>query len=109
MEYGLNRCVMLYYTQLIYIQKGREAVFHDFEDRVLPLLERHGGKLIYRVRPDEKSVITCEGELPYEVHLVAFQDRKGFEAYRDDPARLKHMQLKDESVERILLIEGRAL
>jgi len=99
---------MLYYTQLIYIQKDREAVFHDFEDRVLPLLERHGGKLIYRVRPDEKSVITCEGEPPYELHLVAFKDRRGFETYRDDPDRTKYMQLKNESVARVLLIEGAA-
>ena len=101
--------MMLYYTQLIYIQKDRETIFHDFEDKVLPLLERHGGELIYRVRPDKKNVIACVGELPYEVHLVAFQNRRGFEAYRDDPERLKSMPLKNESVERILLIEGTAL
>ena len=100
---------MLYYTQLIYVKKDCETVFHYFEDRVLPLLERHGGELIYRVRPDRKDVIACAGELPYEVHLVTFQDRKGFEAYRDDRERLKYMQLKNESVERILLVEGTSL
>jgi uncharacterized protein (DUF1330 family) len=100
---------MLYYTQLIYVKKDREAVFHYFEDQVLPLLERHGAELIYRVRPDRKDVIACAGELPYEVHLVTFQDRNGFDAYRDDPERLKYMQLKDDSIDRILLVEGTPL
>jgi len=98
-----------YYTQLIYIKKGCEKIFHDFEDSVLPLLSKHGGELIYRARPDSKDVIACAGDLPYEVHLVTFQNRKGFEAYRDDPDRLRYMQLKNESVEKVLLIEGSAL
>jgi len=100
---------MIYYTQLIYIKKGAEDIFQRFEDHVLPLLNRHGGKLVYRVRPDAKDVITCEGERPYEVHLVTFERRAGFEAYRDDPERMKYMQLKNESVARVLLIEGNIL
>lgn len=100
---------MLYYTQLIYIRKGQEEVFHRFEDGVLPLLKKHGGELIYRARPDAASVITCPGEQPYEIHLVTFQNKAGFEAYRDDPGRLKFMQLKNESVARVLLLEGTAL
>jgi hypothetical protein len=46
-------------------------------------------------------------DYPYEIHLVSFADREGFEAYRDDPERLQHMYLKDESVERVMLIEGK--
>ena len=75
----------------------------------MPLLERHGGELVYRVRPSKDSVITCVGELPYEVHLVSFQDRRGYEAYRDDPDRVKFIQLKNESIKKVLLIEGTAL
>jgi uncharacterized protein (DUF1330 family) len=100
---------MLYYTQLIFLREGQEAPFHDFEEHVLPLLGRHGGQLLYRVRPGRNSVIETAVEYPYEIHLVAFGDRKGFESYRDDPERLQYVHLKDQSVGKVLLIEGKLL
>ena len=100
---------MIYYTQIIFIKDGQEDAFHSFEDKVLPLLQRHNGELIYRVRPDESAVIASAFGHPYEIHLVSFMDRKSFEDYRDDPERLQHMQLKNESVDRVILIEGHAL
>lgn len=106
---NLKQAGMIYYTQLIYIRKGCEETFHRFEDAVLPLLKTHGGELVYRLRPDAGSVIAGAGELPYEVHLVTFESQEGFEGYKNDPERLKHMDLKNESVEKVLLIEGRAL
>ncbi|WAC15359.1 DUF1330 domain-containing protein [Dyadobacter pollutisoli] len=98
---------MIYFTQLIFIKEGKENTFHSFEDHVLPLLQRHNGELIYRVRPPRSSVVATTLGHPYELHLVSFIDRASFEGYRDDPERLQHMHLKDESVERIMLIEGK--
>lgn len=100
---------MLYYTQLIYVLEGQEAVFGNFESHVLPLLQRHGGPLLYRARPGRPDVIETALEYPYEIHLVCFPDREGFEAYRDDPERLRHVPLKDRSVRKALLIEGKLL
>ncbi|GAB3255668.1 hypothetical protein GCM10027347_16970 [Larkinella harenae] len=100
---------MLYYTQLIFIKEGHEATFHSFEEHVLPLLQRHQGELVYRIRPAMDSVLTTTLGYPYEIHLVSFSDRSHFEAYRDDPQRLQYLPLKDESVERVMLIEGNAL
>ncbi|MBD0259846.1 MAG: DUF1330 domain-containing protein [Cytophagales bacterium] len=100
---------MLYYTQLIFLREGQQAAFHDFEDRVLPLLGRHNGQLLYRVRPDRGSVIETAVEYPYEIHLVSFPTRADFEAYRDDPERTQYVTLKDRSVGKVLLIEGRLL
>ncbi|WP_080240449.1 DUF1330 domain-containing protein [Spirosoma rigui] len=100
---------MLYFTQLVFVKNGQEAVFHAFEEQVLPLLARHNGTLLYRVRPPSVSVLASAIGHPYEVHLVSFPARANFEAYRDDPERTRHMALKDESVERIMLIEGSLL
>jgi hypothetical protein len=100
---------MIYYTQLIFIKEGKESSFHFFEDLVLPLLDRYDGKLLYRVRPTISSVVSTTLGHPYEIHLVSFPDRKSFEGYRDDPERSGHMRLKNESVERVMLIEGEAL
>ncbi|TSD64022.1 DUF1330 domain-containing protein [Inquilinus sp. KBS0705] len=100
---------MLYYTQLIFIKPGHEQEFHAFEDMVLPLLKDHNAELLYRIRPDKSAFIAGTGELPYEVHLVSFNSRQDFESYRDDPKRLAAMELKNRSVEKIVLIEGVAL
>jgi hypothetical protein len=97
---------MLYYTQLIFIKKGQEDVFNLFEAHVLPLLGRHNGVLVYRVRPAQSSIIATAVGYPYEVHLITFPTKKDFEAYRDDKERLQYMELKNASVERAVLIEG---
>ena len=104
-----TRYVMLYYTQLIFIREGQADTFHAFEDQVLPLLQHHNGTLVLRVRPVASSILITTLENPYEIHLVSFGSRADFEAYRDDPQRLQHIPLKDQSVDRIVLIEGRLL
>lgn len=100
---------MLYYTQLIYVIDGREEMFQAFEDQVLPLLKQHNGELVYRVRPSAKSIIETTVGRPYEVHIVTFTSKADFERYRDDPERLKYIALKNDSILKAVLIEGRAV
>ncbi len=100
---------MLYYTQLIFIKPGCETEFHAFEDKVLPLLKNHNGTLVYRIRPDASAFVTSSEPLPYEIHLVTFVNKADFEGYKTDPKRLAFMEMKDRSVEKIVLIEGVAL
>ncbi|BEP15099.1 hypothetical protein acdb102_34100 [Acidothermaceae bacterium B102] len=60
------------------------AGFRAYEEMVLPLLERHGGRLERRLRtPDGRS----------EVHVLSFADRAGYQAYVDDPERSAHREL----------------
>ena len=100
---------MIYYTQLIFIKPGREQEFHAFEEKVLPLLKEHNGELVYRIRPDKSAFVESSRELPYEIHLVTFNGKADFEGYKVDPKRLDFMELKNNSVEKIILIEGFAL
>jgi hypothetical protein len=100
---------MIYYTQLIFIKPGCEQQFHAFEDKVLPLLKAHQGELVYRIRPTESAFVENSRELPYEIHLVTFTSKAGFESYAKDPKRLEFMEMKNNSVEKIVLIEGFAL
>ena len=99
---------MLYYTQIIFLKEGMENSFNLFEEKVIPLLGKHKGKLLYRIRPNKDSII--EGiDKPYEIHIVEFQTKSDFESYANDKERLKHMNLKDQSVEKIQLIEGKLI
>ena len=97
---------MIYYTQLIFIKSGCEEEFHAFEDKVLPLLKEHNGELVYRIRPTESAFMESSRELPYEIHLVTFAGKENFESYKIDPKRLEFMEMKNNSVEKIILIEG---
>ena len=99
----------VYYTQLVFLRGGQEETFHNFEDRVLPLLAKYNGELIYRVRPSAVDVIETSVGHPYEVHLISFQSREDFDGYAQDPERQKHLGLKDAAVDRVILIEGAAI
>lgn len=100
---------MLYYTQIIFIKEGQQDLFNEFESYVLPLLERHNGTLLYRVRPTDDCVIESNLGKPYELHLVSFPSREDFEGYAKDDDRLKYMHLKEASIEKAMLIEGKLL
>lgn len=100
---------MLYYTQLIFIKPGMDEQFNLFESYVLPLLEKHNGTLLYRVRPTDDCVIEIAMDKPYELHLVSFPSREDFEGYSKDNDRLQYMPLKEASIEKAMLIEGKLL
>lgn len=100
---------MIYLTQLIYIKPDREAIFHQFEDIALPLLEKYNGKLLLRCRPDAASFVETQLGAPYEIHLVSFESRADFENFMHNPERQSYLHLKEQSVERVVLIEGKLL
>ena len=57
------------------------AAFQRYEAAVLPLLERHDGRLERRLR-------TADGQA--EVHVLSFGSRAAYEAYSADPERRDH-------------------
>ena len=67
---------MIYITQLIYIIKGQEEIFHQFEDIAIPTILKYNGRLTLRIRPEENSIIERNIEKPYEIHLVEFDTQQ---------------------------------
>jgi len=100
---------MLYYTQLVFLKQDQAEMFHEFEDRVLPLLAAYGGQLLLRWRRTHGTVVQTAVGDPYEVHLIAFPTAEDFRNYVNDETRKSFLHLKDGSVERVLLIEGARL
>ena len=66
----------------IHAHGGPEVL--TYEDAVLPLLSRHGGRLQLRVRAVDQSA---------ELHIISFDSREGQEAFATDPSRLQLMRL----------------
>lgn len=54
-----------------------------YEDEVLPLLEDHGARVLYRGRRADHE----DDALPLEVHLLWFPHRAALDAYLADPRR----------------------
>lgn len=97
---------MIFITQLVYVIKGQESVFHEFEDIAIPAILKYNGQLLLRVRPAEDSFIEHHIDKPYEIHLVSFATETDFENFKEDEERKKFLYLKEQSVQSILLIKG---
>ncbi len=98
---------MIYLTQLIYVKIGQEETFHRFEEAVIPILKKCHGEMLARFRPTDQSWIAGEYSKPYEVHVVGFDTKENFEAFAKDETRKSLLPLKEASIDRTVLIEGR--
>ena len=97
---------MIHITQLIYVKKGKEEIFHEFEEIAIPTILKYNGRLTLRIRPNENTVIENNIEVPYEIHLVEFESQEDFDNFMLDEERKKFLHLKDESIESAILIQG---
>jgi len=72
----LQLCVLLWAVP------GRELELSSYEDTVLALLPKHGGRVVSRVRRIDGE------EGPLEVQVIDLTDETALAAYRADPARV---------------------
>lgn len=97
---------MIFITQLIYVKAGQEAVFQDFERKVIPLMKEHGGSIIQRIRPTKDSFVEGEEKKPYEVHFMSFESEAHLTQYINDPRRQQFTHQKQASIESSFLVVG---
>jgi antibiotic biosynthesis monooxygenase (ABM) superfamily enzyme len=97
---------MLHLTQLFYVKPGGEAAFEQFEAIVIPLLATHRGELVLRLRLGPGTQIGGSAEPPYELHIVRFASAADFEAYLNDPVRQQWLHLKDQGLERAVVLRS---
>ena len=100
---------MIFITQLVYINEGQETVFHQFEDIAIPVISKYNGRLLLRVRPDEKAFIEHDMDKPYEIHFVEFDTEQDFENFKQDEKRKKFLHLKEQSIKASILVQGTKL
>jgi uncharacterized protein (DUF1330 family) len=97
---------MIFVTQLIYIKEGQEKVFDEFEEVAMPVISKYNGKLLMRLRPEEKTFIEAHMDKPYEIHLVEFESDNDLENFIRDEERRKFLHLKEQSIQSSVLIKG---
>lgn len=102
----IKKAKMVLITQLIYIIEGQENVFDEFEGIAIPIIQKYNGRLLLRVRPTESNFIQYSTDKPYEIHLVEFETEQDFDNFKQDEERKKILALKEQSIRKIILIQG---
>ncbi len=96
----------VFYTILIYVHEGEEATFRAYEDRAMPYLGRHGGRVELMMTPERTSAGL---ELPHEMHVLSFANERGWVNYRGDPQVMALAPLRDKSVSKAIFLKGTRL
>ncbi|HNP19368.1 MAG TPA: DUF1330 domain-containing protein [Fulvivirga sp.] len=97
---------MIYITQLIFVKKGKESTFLEFENFAIPLMEKYNGKMIYRIRPEREAYVSATEKLPYEIHFISFESEDDLKNFMEDDSRLNYIHLKEESISSTFLVKG---
>ena len=97
---------MIYITQLIFIREGQEQMFEEFESIAIPAISKYNGELLLRVRPAANNFIECIMDKPYEIHIVEFETPQDFENFKLDEERKRFLNLKEQSIQTSILIQG---
>ena len=69
---------------LVDVPSGSVPAFRAYEDRVLPLLQRHGGRVERRLRTPDGTT---------EVHVLSFDSEDAYRGYLADPERVANRAL----------------
>lgn len=84
-------------------------MFDQFESVAIPIISKYNGRLTLRIRPDDNSVIESSIEMPYEIHLVEFDQEQDFLDFMKDEERKQFLYLKEQSIRSSVLYKGEKL
>ncbi|MFC4554864.1 DUF1330 domain-containing protein [Georgenia faecalis] len=96
---ALELCVLLW-------SHGDDDALSAYEDRVLALMPRYGGRVVSRVRRVDEG---GEGGGPAEVQVIHLPDDAAVQAYLKDPDRLALAETHRQVVARTEVITVRTL
>ncbi len=97
----------VYLTLLVYLRDGKESSFLEYENKMVPLLKKYGGRLEFRLKTMKNNAVVQEE--PDEIHIVSFPSHDDYERYRQDPGREALSGLFTDSVARAQLFEGQLI
>jgi hypothetical protein len=75
----------LYIRVRLWIHRGLETEFEEYERKVSRIMIRYGGAMERVIRTS--GVSDDRSDEPFEVHVLRFPSRDLYEAYRDDAER----------------------
>ena len=80
---------------LLWAREGQVDALVAYEDSVLPLIEDHGGHVVFRGRSSEQA------EGPTEVHVLVYPSQDALDAYMHDERRVAMTAQREQAIARI--------
>ncbi len=87
-------------TAILWAHPGQHELLVDYEDTVLQLIPKHGGRVIERVRAE------TPGDGPYEVQLIELPSDEALQAYMVDPVRVALAETHKRAIARTEVLRG---
>src|SRR6185369_10248298 len=88
---------MLYITVKLFGRTGKRGEFRGYESKALELFRKHGGEVVVAYAPTlEKNQL----ERPDEIQVLKIPSRSQFEAFLNDPDRIRMSAERDEVIRR---------
>ncbi|MFC0681225.1 hypothetical protein ACFFGH_25630 [Lysobacter korlensis] len=78
---------------------GREEQLIEYEDAVLAMLPRHGGRVLGRMRTETVA------DAPLEIQIIEIRDFQSLQNYLRDPGRQALSWLRDTAIARSEMLE----
>jgi uncharacterized protein (DUF1330 family) len=95
-----------YLTVLLYLHEGQGEQFHNYEQRIKPILESYGGRFEKIIKP---TVVLGDLPLPDEIHWLSFPTEADFQRYRADSKLAQMADLRGASVKKTIVLSGQAI
>jgi uncharacterized protein (DUF1330 family) len=87
-------------TAILWANPGQEEPLVEYEDAVLALIPKHGGRVIERVRAEQP------GDGPYEVQLIELPTDEALADYMQDPLWVELVETHRRAIARAEVLCG---
>ena len=87
-------------TAILWAHPGQHQLLVEYEDTVLELIPKHGGRVISRVRAE------APGDGPYEVQMIELPSDEALQAYMVDPVRVELAETHKRAIARTEVLRG---
>ena len=95
----------LCYLVSIFLHPGTDEVLRQYEQHVVPVMQRHDGEILYVLKPTKTPT---DGEAD-EMQLLAFESEQGFLSFRRDPELQQFGYLREAAVKHTHCVTLRAI
>jgi uncharacterized protein (DUF1330 family) len=87
-------------TAILWANPGQHDLLVEYEDAVLQLIPKHGGRVLSRVRAEQP------GDGPYEVQTIELPSDDALAAYMTDPVRVGLAEMHARAIARTEVVRG---
>ena len=91
---------MITLTAILWANEGQHDLLVEYENRVLELIPKHGGRVVERMRADQKD------DGPYEVQIIELPDDEALAEYMIDPVRVALAEMHATAIKQTLVMRG---